>query len=289
MGVLDKIKNLFYDVEVVDIPKENTEEVKVKEEIEVEKKDEMDDVVSERDLLKSETTFKFPVIFEDEDFKDMEEEPKKKISENKTRETKNTNKYQKPKLDREVIREVMEKPKKFTPSPIISPVYGLLDKDTNKKIDNKNSSKSLEQTKEMVINFDTIRQKAYGSLTDDIENELNSNKNDIDEIEEEINSILEENSLLSDLEDEEDESTKAKEELESYEEENTDEYNYSDFGVEYKLDNKDDKKSKKKEIKEKDVEKQENVEKTKDEKDKNEKDVELSEDLFNLIDSMYDR
>ena len=73
MGILDKIKNLFYEDEVIEVPKEKLKEevISPKEEV-VEKKDEMDEVVSERDLLKSETTFKFPVIFEDEDFVDME-------------------------------------------------------------------------------------------------------------------------------------------------------------------------------------------------------------------------
>ena len=147
MGVFDKIKNLFYEDEVIEVPKEKvnkvSDEVKIsKEEIVEEKKDEMEDVVSERDLLKSETTFKFPVIFEDEDFKDMESEKTKlKQPKEENRENKNNNKYKKPTLDREVIREVMEKPKKFTPSPVISPVYGLLDKETNKRVEMKNKDK----------------------------------------------------------------------------------------------------------------------------------------------------
>lgn len=287
MGVFDKIKNLFYEEEIVEVPKENLkEEIKKVERVE-EQKDEMDDIISERDLVKSETNFKFPIIFEDEDFVEIKKEPKQ---ENVSRVNhKDYSNYKKPTLDREVIREVIEKPKKFTPSPVISPVYGVLDK--NYKKDEINDGKhSLEKTKELVINFDTIRQKAYGTLTDDIENELISKTNKIDEIEKEIDNILEENNLLSDLEEESTEVTKV--EIES------DEYNYEDFGVEYKItEEKEDikEKAKKKKSTSKDLliddylnndineKKEEKIE------SEEEKEIELTEDLFNLIDSMYDR
>ena len=177
-------------------------------------------------------------------------------------------KYKKPVLDREVIREVIEKPKKFKPSPVISPVYGVLDKKDDSSLNTKSKSSSLEHTKEMVINFDTIRQKAYGSLADDIENEMNTTTKDIDEIEKQIDNILGENNLLSDLEEE-----KTVEVNNVSVDEDTDEYNYSDFGVEYKIDNSEK------------IEKEEEAIK----EEKKDKEVELTEDLFNLIDSMYDR
>ena len=117
MGMLDKIKNLFYEEEVVEVPKEEKKATIIVKE-EEEPKDEMDDVVSERDLLKSETTFKFPVIFEDEDFADIKKEEKiEPVHNNRSMESREQNqKYKKPVLDREVIREVIEKPKKFKPS-----------------------------------------------------------------------------------------------------------------------------------------------------------------------------
>lgn len=286
MGIVDKIKNLFYEDEVIEVPKESLKEevaIQKKEVIQQEvKKDELDDVVSERDLLKSETTFKFPVIFEDEDFADMEKEKPKAKPEKKEPKvnSNNTSNYKKPTLDREVIREVIEKPKRFSPSPVISPVYGLLDKDTNKKVGSKGST-SLEHTKEMVINFDTIRKKAYGSLTDDIENSLSSNEKDIDDIEQEIDNILGENNLLSDLEEDvpEENSTTL---------DNDSEYNYRDFGVEYKIDEPVTRESKL--HKDEKIKRESKKEKLKEISDDNdEKEVELTEDLFNLIDSMYDR
>ncbi len=285
MGIVDKIKNLFYEDEIVEVPKETTKEditIQKKEETK-EKKDELDEVVSERDLLKSETTFKFPVIFEDEDFMDMKQEKAKIKPKEELRETKNRNtnsNYKKPTLDREVIREVIEKPKKFSPSPVISPVYGVLEKDNSKKTGTKKTS-TLEHTKEMVINFDTIRKKAYGSLTDDIENELAPKEKEIDEIEQEIDNILGENNLLSDLEEDKEVEPIVSSDLE----EDNDEYNYKDFGVEYKIDEKVTRESKLKK-------QNKSIKDSKTVKDKDndeDKEVELTEDLFNLIDSMYDR
>lgn len=278
MGMLDKIKNLFYEEEVVEVPKEEKKAtIIVKEEIE-EKKDEMDDVVSERDLLKSETTFKFPVIFEDEDFADMKKVEKKVIEQpnnNVRKSVEQPSKYRKPTLDREVIREVIEKPKKFKPSPVISPIYGLLDKKESDNPNSKTSRSSLEHTKEMVINFDTIRQKAYGSLTDDIENELSAKNKNIDDIEREIDNILGENNLLNDLE--EDKTVEI--DNVSVTDDDNDEYNYSSFGVEYKIDNSEMNEEQTNHIEERETK----------EEQKKDKEVELTEDLFNLIDSMYDR
>lgn len=292
MGVFDKIKNLFYEEEIVEMPKETLkDEIKQTEKVE-QKKDEMDDVISERDLVKSETNFKFPVIFEEEDFVEVKKEPKPKVEPKKetySRTSQNDySKYKKPTLDREVIREVIEKPKKFTPSPVISPVYGVLDKNY-KKDEISDGKHSLEKTKELVINFDTIRQKAYGTLSDDIENELDSKTSKIDEIEKEIDNILEENNLLSDLEEE-------SIEVKKVEVENDDEYNYEDFGVEYKMSEevvstqsrtkkKKEKKELQKDVLVDDIEEKE-LEETKTDDDK---EIELTEDLFNLIDSMYDR
>jgi len=286
MGIFDKIKNLFYEEEIVEIPKESLkDEIKQNEKID-QKKDEMDNIISERDLVKGETNFKFTIIFEDEDFVEVKKEPKMDLNKQNSK-TNNSDysKYKKPTLDREVIREVIEKPKKFTPSPVISPVYGVLDK--NYKKDEINDGKhNLEKTKELVINFDTIRQKAYGTLSDDIEKELDSKTNKIDEIEKEIDNILEENNLLSDLEDDAIEVKKI--DIED------DEYSYEDFGVEYKMSEEEiptPTRAKKKKEKRENILKENDEDDIleKDEEKNDEKEIELTEDLFNLIDSMYDR
>ena len=87
----------------------------------------------------------------------------------------------------------------FKPSPIISPIYGILDKNYKKEdVVQKREvrmSNSFERDK---VSIDDIRNKAYGSLADDIEKELYSGEdNHIDKPVEK-----EEENLLVDLNDE---------------------------------------------------------------------------------------
>lgn len=81
MKLIDKIKNYFYDEEEEDASKKNVapkaEPVafKPKEEPKEEKKESRlnetnVDAISERELFKSDPTFNFPIIFDDEDFKE---------------------------------------------------------------------------------------------------------------------------------------------------------------------------------------------------------------------------
>lgn len=288
MGLFEKIKGLFYDEEEIDVPEEQKKEEisiksgniavmeqnnekretvvetrEMKQQLKINEQpkiDEIDEVVSERDLVSTTQNFKFPIIFEDEDIAQIEKkEPVKKKEEN-LEPKKSDTKYQKPVLDRKVIDEVVKKPKKFQPTPIISPIYGILDKNYDQKSSTKNSSTTYKKDNEMELNFDTIRQKAYGTLADDLENEMTKSEATIDAIENKIDNILEENNLLSDLEEDNNEINSSDDNL----------YNYDDFGVEYKIDDSTEKN-------------QENK------KAKKDKEVELTEDLFNLIDSMYDK
>lgn len=288
MGLFEKIKGLFYDEEEIDVPEEQKKEEisiksgniavmeqnnekretvvetrEMKQQLKINEQpkiDEIDEVVSERDLVSTTQNFKFPIIFEDEDIAQIEKkEPVKKKEEN-LEPKKSDTKYQKPVLDRKVIDEVVKKPKKFQPTPIISPIYGILDKNYDQKSSAKNSSTTYKKDNEMELNFDTIRQKAYGTLADDLENEMTKSEATIDAIENKIDNILEENNLLSDLEEDNNEINSSDDNL----------YNYDDFGVEYKIDDSTEKN-------------QENK------KAKKDKEVELTEDLFNLIDSMYDK
>ncbi len=288
MGLFEKIKGLFYDEEEIDVPEEQRKEEisiksgniavmeqnnekretvvetrEMKQQLKINEQpkiDEIDEVVSERDLVSTTQNFKFPIIFEDEDIAQIEKkEPVKKKEEN-LEPKKSDTKYQKPVLDRKVIDEVVKKPKKFQPTPIISPIYGILDKNYDQKSSTKNSSTTYKKDNEMELNFDTIRQKAYGTLADDLENEMTKSEATIDAIENKIDNILEENNLLSDLEEDNNEINSSDDNL----------YNYDDFGVEYKIDDSTEKN-------------QENK------KAKKDKEVELTEDLFNLIDSMYDK
>ena len=71
-----------------------------------------------------------------------------------------------------VVLEKEEK-KMFKPTPIISPVYGILDKNYHKEdIVNRAEVKDTP-SKENPI--DVVRDKAYGSLEDELENTLFGN------------------------------------------------------------------------------------------------------------------
>ena len=217
MGLFEKIKGLFYDEEEIDVPEEQRKEEisiksgniavmeqnnekretvvetrEMKQQLKINEQpkiDEIDEVVSERDLVSTTQNFKFPIIFEDEDIAQIEKkEPVKKKEEN-LEPKKSDTKYQKPVLDRKVIDEVVKKPKKFQPTPIISPIYGILDKNYDQKSSTKNSSTTYKKDNEMELNFDTIRQKAYGTLADDLENEMTKSEATIDAIENKIDNI----------------------------------------------------------------------------------------------------
>ena len=61
--------------------------------------------------------------------------------------------------------------KKFKPSPIISPVYGILDKDY-KPEDIMPKKKEENEPKRKILDVDSVRKKAFGTLEDDIEKTL---------------------------------------------------------------------------------------------------------------------
>ncbi|MDD4035718.1 MAG: hypothetical protein PHS45_00075 [Bacilli bacterium] len=210
MGLLDKIKNLLFEVEEIEIEDENITEVdskskddpniddepktkKSKEEV-----DEMEDIISERDLFQSETTFKFPVIFEDEDF----------IVEKKNNQNPNILDYESSKLKEKPKKEEKQK---FVVSPIISPVYGVLDKNYKKELSLKSKDGMKQEEKKQVINFDVVRQKAYGSLMDDIEDVLeedDDNKGMFFNLQSENNNEkIDESNLLFDMSEKEEELT----------------------------------------------------------------------------------
>lgn len=272
MSIINKIKELFYEEQIIEEKIEKS--VKEYKKPELPKEEENNEIVSEREFVKTEQNFKFPIIFEDEDIK---EEPKKEKIVEEKREERIKPAYVKPTLDRQVIKEVIEKPRKFSVSPVISPVYGILDKNY-KKDEVSNKSDDFYKTKELVINFDTIRQKAYGSLEDELSDIIENNVTE-DTNEESVTEIELERTIITndDL-------------LEGLKENDKDEYDFKDFGVEYKVDDsiKESNEPKhgptpkdKNNIKSEEIEEKPKTDEVKDE-------IELTEDLFNLIDSMYD-
>ena len=193
MSFMNKVKNFFYeDVEEEyeeprieekkkfnPFKKEPKEEIPVEIEQEVKKdvKQEANNDLSERELFRAERTFNFPMDLDDEIFDKEEpvvEQPKKEVV------------YPKPEPVREqtYTRSIYhniskEEPKKevkkqFKPSPVISPVYGILDK--NYTVDD---VVEADKTKEFsfdkkIVDFDSVRSRAYKDLDDELEKTMNT-------------------------------------------------------------------------------------------------------------------
>lgn len=171
MGFLDKVKNMFIEEIEEDEPvkQETAKKVEpvekpalpVMPEIEEES---VEHVITE----KREEKFVFPVYFDDKDFEELErkEEVKprpKPIEAPPIREAYGVKKEEK-----------VEK-KNFKPTPIISPVYGILDKNYRKeeiKTRKIVSSYEYEYRNNEKVDIDDVRKKAYGTLEDDLEDNL---------------------------------------------------------------------------------------------------------------------
>ena len=274
MGVFSKLKNIFYDEVEVDEPakeikidkpvkkeiveKPRVEEIKVvrqEEKREEPKREETpkenDNFGNERDLFRSERTFNFTQFDDDE----IDLPPRRNVLEREKKVVK-----------QEVKEPVVEQPKVFKPSPVISPIYGILDKNYSKedivpkRVEVKETTLSAN-----TINYDTVRRKAYGTLEDDLEDTLNKmNKltpNDIQaevqKIDSDVNKLEERSNKIEDL------ITK----IESSPEMNKN-VSVGELEDKVKLENFDDT--------------------TELSNDKTMTDSTLEHDLFNLIDSMYD-
>ena len=175
MGLLDKMKSLFTDeveepikseVIQVEIPAPTKEEVKPEEPPKTEPKE----VKQEKNTQ--------PIFFDDDYFKELEQ-PKKEVKSSYLKEQ----------------TKVKEEKKHFKPTPIISPVYGVLDKNYNKE--------DIAQKKETPITYtstrisiDEVRKKAYGTLEDDLESTLVGNNsilfNDATKEEDLFNELIDE-------------------------------------------------------------------------------------------------
>ena len=202
MGLFDKLKNIFiedeFDEEPISVPKkiEKVENIEIKENIvEKEKPKDIENTFSDRELLESNEKFKFPIIFEDDDFKDE----KKKTKSINVLEREN-NKY-----EPEIKREVRPQQKKvFKPSPVISPVYGVLDKNYSK--DDISSKDGLLNDSSLKVDIDSVMKKAYGEdkiMSREEKNKVEKSENtnlfdDLKDLETDIssNEIMSESDIL---------------------------------------------------------------------------------------------
>lgn len=203
MSVFKKIKDVLFDIEeeeeVVTVKKEKTviEENPIKE-IKISKENVINDL-DERDLPKKNSNFNFPLDFEDDipvRENSVKRENIKSSSDNNRRSfydddydipRRNKSDYivKEPERKKEEVRDYSKylQPKKeekkiFTPSPVISPVYGVLNQNYTKddvivKTDVGVKSPSLDE----------VRKKAYNKV------EKSAPKKEVDEFEEPLKTL----------------------------------------------------------------------------------------------------
>ena len=194
MGVFNKLKNVLFDIEEEEIPviTRDDKTTTVKEENPIKEvkmpKDDFTDEIKQIEPIatKKDTNFNFPLDdFEDDipvrpakrDYFDEDYTTRTSLRENRKREESKKNDNYEYDYSRLNVRESSKKndTKPFKPSPVISPVYGILDQNYTKddvivKSDvNNRSSKSPS--------LDDVRKKAYGK------------KEEVDEFEEPLRTL----------------------------------------------------------------------------------------------------
>ena len=168
MGFFDKVKNMFTE----EVEEDEVKVEKIKNDVthvaiespEAKKnKDYDDEELAERVTFTREEKENKPVFFDDNDFKDLNLDDKPK--EEYKPEIKEKELY----VSR--VKEEPEEKKIFKPTPIISPVYGILDKNYHKEdIVSRSDVRATKDSNESPI--DVVRNKAYGTLEDELENTL---------------------------------------------------------------------------------------------------------------------
>ncbi|MEG0026405.1 MAG: hypothetical protein RR847_00795 [Bacilli bacterium] len=183
MGLLDKVKNMFTEeIEETEVPvKKEVMQVEIesprvgrsetisKREINRDKEilNEITFKSRDKDLaremieeIKQEPKTPSPIYFEDKDFRELEKPKQKQKKQIAKKEVYGGNKP---------IKETVKKA--FKPTPIISPVYGILDKNYQKEeIVNKKENSYCNPNKSLTI--DEVRKKAYGTLENQLEENL---------------------------------------------------------------------------------------------------------------------
>lgn len=186
MSKLNKMKSFLFDEEddekevkkqpkkpvkkedVIPVRKEPIKPVKTEEDEKIEElyfEDEKEDKIITGNTeiksraLKTEEKFKFPE-FDDDDFMVVSKKPEPIIP----------TKKEEPKRTLYQGSKRKEEAKKFKPSPIISPVYGLLDSQGNMIKEEEKTDKAPLYNEEKT--FDEVRKKAYGKLDEELENTM---------------------------------------------------------------------------------------------------------------------
>ena len=259
MGLLDKIKNLFLEDEIEEdeieleeenkkvyqepkdilpkvmretIKKEEEETLKfaelkkpksVKEEVKVKEEIQPKEEVPQR-------RFSFPIDFEEEITPSrVTPQINKPVSSNNNQNVLKTEKeVQVTKKVSELYtkKEITTKPK-VKPTPVISPVYGVLDKNYKKEEVVERDEEKVEMKRpSKKVDFETVRKKAFGNLTDDIKDNLMCENCELYKEVKRISSMTSDGLLYDMMVDEEIKSDENISLEKAYD-------NYEDFGVAY--------------------------------------------------------
>lgn len=204
MKIFEKVKNLFTEeveeekeikreVRRVEIPsprQERTERIERKEEPVV---SDVKPSILENQPVKEDKSF----FFSDEDFEDLEKKEEKELKPIKKEEPK-------PYKGTKVTVTPPEEKKVFKPTPIISPVYGILDKNYKKEdivTSYTPSSKRFYNSDKITV--DDVRERAFSNLEDDIKNDLfNEEKEEPVEIVDDLNMFNDEKNENDGIEEE---------------------------------------------------------------------------------------
>lgn len=194
MSFMNKVKNFFYEDVEEEVEETRVEEPKKKfnpfkkepkieeetpvvvEEPKVDVKQEANNDLSERELFKAERTFNFPMDMGDEIFDKEEEKEEVKVETPVRREPVREQTYTRS-IYHNISREEpkQEEPKKkFRPSPVISPVYGILDKNyTVDDVVDADKTKEFSLDKK-IVDYDSVRNRAYKDIDDELEKTMNN-------------------------------------------------------------------------------------------------------------------
>jgi len=170
--------------------------------------------------------FSFPVEFSEEELPKRRETP---VDLNIERTNVNVLNLERetPKKVSELYADKKEEPKpktRFKATPVISPVYGILDKNyTKEEVKERDEDSSILKRPSKKVDFEMVRKKAFGNLVDDIKDNMLCENCELYKEVKKI-SALKEDDLLYDMtvEDDDKELTISK----AYE-------NYREFGVTY--------------------------------------------------------
>lgn len=293
MKLIDKLKNVFFEevpededeeelpqtfAKKIEVPKKPVEQPKVHELKREEKEDKVEEFKAEEKPVEEEVSKEekeestFPMMFDDDDFLEdnkssieddytspityrNEEKKEKELYQGK-RELSYIESVRKPNYSYTKSYYEEKETKGFRPSPIISPVYGVLDKNYRKEevVTKKEVKLSTGRTN---FDLDTIRNKAFGSDDEEISDKKTREARKEEKEDKKIYDVNNNKPQVNHV-------TLA----------DADEY-YNDLGLAYNVDYSDASRS--------------NNTRTSKYNKSNKKEKDVDDNLFDLIDSMYNK